>query len=84
MTDQVTPQAKPEHVYLIDGSSFIFRAYFANMRNPMTRSDGTPVGAVYGFCSMLMKLLGDTDADHVAVVFDTARKTFRNDIYGGI
>jgi len=82
MTDQATPQAKPEHVYLIDGSSFIFRAYFANMRNPMSRADGTPVGAVYGFCSMLMKLLGDTDADHVAVVFDTARKTFRNDIYG--
>lgn len=82
MTEQSTQQAKPEHVYLIDGSSFIFRAYFANMRNPMTRSDGTPVGAVYGFCSMLMKLLGDTDADHVAVVFDTARKTFRNDIYG--
>jgi len=82
MTENTTPKAKPEHVYLIDGSSFIFRAYFANMRNPMTRSDGTPVGAVYGFCSMLMKLLGDTDADHVAVVFDTARKTFRNEIYG--
>ncbi|SCA55461.1 DNA polymerase I [Candidatus Terasakiella magnetica] len=81
MTDTTTQTAKPEHVYLIDGSSFIFRAYFANMRNPMTRSDGTPVGAVYGFCSMLMKLLSDTDADHVAVVFDTARKTFRNDVY---
>ncbi|WP_135079749.1 DNA polymerase I [Terasakiella sp. SH-1] len=81
MTDTSTPNAKPEHVYLIDGSSFIFRAYFANMRNPMTRADGTPVGAVYGFCSMLMKLLSDTDADHVAVVFDTARKTFRNDVY---
>jgi DNA polymerase I len=81
MTNTSTPSAKPEHVYLVDGSSFIFRAYFANMRNPMTRKDGTPVGAVYGFCSMLMKLLSDTDADHVAVVFDTARKTFRNDIY---
>ncbi|MDV7339490.1 DNA polymerase I [Terasakiella sp. A23] len=81
MTDISNAPAKPEHVYLIDGSSFIFRAYFANMRNPMTRKDGTPVGAVYGFCSMLMKLLSDTDADHVAVVFDTKRKTFRNDIY---
>ncbi len=81
MTDTSTPASKPEHVYLIDGSSFIFRAYFANMRNPMTRKDGTPVGAVYGFCSMLMKLLSDTDADHVCVVFDTARKTFRNEIY---
>lgn len=81
MTDTSNTPTKPEHVYLIDGSSFIFRAYFANMRNPMTRKDGTPVGALYGFCSMLMKLLSDTDADHVAVVFDTARKTFRNDIY---
>ncbi len=81
MTETSTLSAKPQHVYLIDGSSFIFRAYFANMRNPMHRPDGTPVGAVYGFCSMLMKLLSDTDADHIAVVFDTARKTFRNDVY---
>ncbi|WP_417798165.1 DNA polymerase I [Terasakiella pusilla] len=81
MTDTSNTPTKPEHVYLIDGSSFIFRAYFANMRNRMTRKDGTPVGALYGFCSMLMKLLSDTDADHIAVVFDTARKTFRNDIY---
>lgn len=82
MNDTSTPiSSKRGHVYLIDGSSFIFRAYFANMRNPMTRRDGTPVGAVYGFCSMVMKLLAETDADHIAVVFDTARKTFRNDIY---
>ena len=47
----------------------------------MTRPDGTPVNAVYGFTSMLMKLLDDTDADHIAVVFDHARRTFRNDIY---
>jgi DNA polymerase-1 len=47
----------------------------------MTRSDGTPVNAVYGFTSMLMKLLDDTDADHIAVIFDHARRTFRNEIY---
>ena len=47
----------------------------------MTRPDGTPVNAVYGFTSMLMKLLDDTDADHIAVVFDHARRTFRNDIF---
>ncbi|CAA7613088.1 DNA polymerase I [Candidatus Terasakiella magnetica] len=47
----------------------------------MTRPDGTPVNAVYGFTTMLMKLLSDTDADHVAVVFDTSRRTFRNEIY---
>jgi DNA polymerase-1 len=69
----------PRHVFLIDGSGFIFRAFHA--LPPMTRGDGTPVNAVYGFTAMLMKLLEETDADHVAVVFDTARRTFRNDIY---
>ncbi len=68
-----------KHVFLIDGSGFIFRAYHA--LPPMTRPDGTPVGAVYGFTAMLMKLLDDTDADHIAVIFDRARKTFRSDIY---
>ena len=68
-----------KHVFLIDGSGFIFRAYHA--LPPMTRADGTPVNAVYGFTSMLLKLVEDTDADHIAVVFDRARKTFRSDIY---
>jgi len=68
-----------QHVFLVDGSGFIFRAFHA--LPPMTRADGTPVNAVYGFCSMLMKLLEDTDADHIAVIFDTSRKTFRTDIY---
>ncbi len=70
----------PRHVFLVDGSGFIFRAFYA-VRAEMTRPDGTPVNAVYGFTNMLMKLIGDTDADHVAVVFDTARRTFRNDLY---
>jgi DNA polymerase I len=48
----------------------------------MSRADGTPVNAVFGFTKMLMKLVEDTDADHIAVVFDRARKTFRNEIYG--
>ncbi len=69
----------PRHVYLVDGSGFIFRAFHAIP--PMTRKDGTPVNAVYGFTTMLMKLLTETDADHVAVVFDAGRKTFRNDLY---
>ena len=47
----------------------------------MTRADGTLVNAVHGFTTMLMKLIDDTDADHIAVIFDSARKTFRNDIY---
>jgi DNA polymerase-1 len=49
----------------------------------MTRRDGTPVGAVYGFAQMLMKLLAETDADHIAVIFDAARRTFRNDLFAG-
>jgi DNA polymerase-1 len=70
----------PRHVYLIDGSGFIFRAYYG-IKAGMTRPDGTPVNAVFGFTRMLMKLIEDTDADHIAVVFDRARKTFRSDIY---
>ncbi len=66
-------------MFLIDGSGFLFRAYHA--LPPMTRPDGTPVNAVFGFTKMLMKLIGDTDAEYVAVIFDKARKTFRNEIY---
>ena len=47
----------------------------------MTRPDGTPVNAVYGFTQMMLKLIEETDADHIAVIFDRARKTFRSDIY---
>ncbi|NQU57750.1 MAG: DNA polymerase I [Rhodospirillales bacterium] len=73
-----TPE--PRHVFLIDGSGFLFRAYFG-IKQRMTRADGTLVNAVHGFTTMLMKLIDDTDADHIAVIFDSARKTFRNDIY---
>ena len=68
-----------KHLLLIDGSGYIFRAYHA--LPPMTRPDGTPVNAVYGFTSMLTKLVEDSDTDYLAVIFDTARKTFRSDIY---
>ena len=72
------------HLYLVDGSAYIFRAYHA--LPPLTRkSDGLPIGAVSGFCNMLSKLVDDVrdagDADYFAVIFDAARKTFRNDIY---
>ena len=78
---------KTDHFYLIDGSGYIFRAYYA--LPPLTRkSDGLPTGAVSGFCSMLFKLLEDSKSNqnlqkptHFAVIFDSARKTFRNDIY---
>jgi DNA polymerase I len=68
-----------DHVYLVDGSAYIFRAFHA--LPPMTRGDGTPVNAVYGFANMLTKLVEDSEADFLAVIFDTARKTFRSDIY---
>ena len=69
-----------KHVFLIDGSGFLFRAFFG-IKAQMNRPDGTPTNAVYGFTQMLLKLVDDTDADHIAVIFDRARKTFRNDIY---
>jgi len=78
--DDGRTEGGPEHVFLIDGSGFLFRAYYG-IKARMTRADGTMVNAVYGFTTMLMKLIDDTDADHIAVIFDSARKTFRNDIY---
>ena len=69
-----------KHLFLIDGSGFLFRAYFG-IKAQMTRPDGTPVNAVYGFTQMMLKLVEETDADHIAVIFDRARKTFRSDIY---
>ena len=71
--------AAPGPVRLIDGSGYIFRAFHA--LPPMTRPDGTPVNAVYGFSNMLAKLIEDVDSPYMAVVFDTARTSFRNDIY---
>ena len=67
------------HLYLIDGSGYIFRAFHA--LPPMTRPDGTPVNAVYGFTNMLIKLLADTETEGLAVIFDAGRKSFRNEIY---
>ena len=73
---------KSDHFYLIDGSGYIFRAYYA--LPPLSRkSDGLPTGAVSGFCSMLFKLLEDSRADdskekptHFAVIFDFCKKKF--------
>ena len=75
---------KGDHLYLIDGSGYLFRAYHA--LPPLSRkSDGLPTGAVSGYCNMLWKLLEDMkDGDrptHLAVIFDAGKKTFRNDIY---
>ena len=79
MSDQ-PPSAPPlRHFVLIDGSGFIFRAFHA--LPPLNRADGTPVGAVMGFSNMLQKVIDESGADHIAVIFDAARITFRNRLY---
>jgi len=83
----MTKISKNDNYYLIDGSGYIFRAYYA--LPPLSRkSDGLPTGAVAGFCNMLFKLLEDAKSldnkfkpTHFAVIFDSARKNFRNEIY---
>lgn len=70
-----------DEIFLVDGSGYIFRAYFAMAKANMTNPEGTPVGAVYGFTNMLHKLLNDLDAPYLAVIFDAARANFRYDIY---
>lgn len=80
------PVQAGDHLFLVDGSSYVFRAYHA--LPPLTRkSDGVPVGAVSGFCNMLFRLLkeakktGSVEPTHLAVIFDASGVTFRNAIY---
>ena len=80
------PSAAPRHVFLIDGSGFIFRAYFARARDPKAerfqrQSDGVPTEVVMIFSNMLDKYRRETDADHMAVIFDASGASFRNRIY---
>ena len=82
----MTALKKGDHLYLVDGSGYLFRAYHA--LPPLTRkSDGLPTGAVSGYCNMLWKLLedmkGPDQPTHLAVIFDAGEKTFRNDMYAG-
>jgi DNA polymerase I len=82
---------KRHHIFLVDGSSYIFRAYFAMFKaaqargKAFTRSDGLPVGAVMTFCNMLWKLLreglDDVKPTHIGVIFDASGESFRNKIY---
>jgi len=71
------------HLYLVDGSGYIFRAY--HRLPPLTDPSGTPVGAVYGFTAMLWKLIAELNAadapTHLAVILDASSKTFRNEMY---
>src|SRR5438067_10979755 len=80
---QGRPPRTGDHIFLVDGSSYIFRAYHA--LPPLSRkSDGLQVNAVLGFCNMLWKLLREMKPDerptHLAVIFDKSEKTFRNDL----
>ena len=78
----MTPESRDapdRHLCLVDGSGFLFRAFHA--LPVLTRPDGTPVNAVLGFTNMLLKLLDDLQATHVAVIFDSARESFRNEIF---
>ena len=70
---------KSEKLVLVDGSGYIFRAFHGLPM--MTRPDGTPINAVFGFTKMLLKLTEDLKPSHVVVIFDAGRVTFRNDIY---
>src|SRR5246127_4675678 len=79
---QTRPLKQGDHLFLVDGSSYIFRAYHA--LPPLTRkSDGLQVNAVLGFCNMLWKLLRDMKErpTHLAVVFDKSERTFRTAMY---
>tara|TARA_B100000686_G_scaffold160152_1_gene167760 strand:- start:277 stop:3024 length:2748 start_codon:yes stop_codon:yes gene_type:complete len=71
--------SKQNKLILVDGSAYIFRAYYA--LPPMSRKDGTPVNAVFGFTNMLVKLIEDYREEKLIVIFDAARKNFRNKIY---
>ncbi len=78
------PLKRGDHLYLVDGSGYLFRAYHA--LPPLSRkSDGLPTGAVSGYCNMLWKLLEDMKGEdaptHLAVIFDAGKTTFRNAIY---
>jgi DNA polymerase-1 len=88
---QANPAARPlkkgDHLFLVDGSGYIFRAYFQAMNQPKKynyRSDGLPTGGIRMFCAMLWKLVAEMKDDkptHLAVVFDKSEKTFRNELY---
>jgi DNA polymerase-1 len=81
------PLKKGDHLFLVDGSGYIFRAYFQAMNQPKKynyRSDGLPTGGIRMFCAMLWKLVAEMKDDkptHLAVVFDKSEKTFRNELY---
>ena len=79
MSSKLSKASKQPPFILVDGSSYLFRAFHA--LPPLTNSQGTPTGAVKGVLNMLRKLIKDYQPEHIAVVFDAKGKTFRNDLY---
>lgn len=79
MPNEISVTAVQPRLVLVDGSSYIFRAYHA--LPPLTRRDGTPVGAVYGFTTMLLKLRETYKDDYLVVIFDASRRSFRTEMY---
>ena len=73
------PQQTQKRLILVDGSSFLFRAYHAIP--PLTNPQGEPTNAIYGVSNMLRKLIADYQSEYITVVFDAPGKTFRNDLY---
>jgi DNA polymerase-1 len=71
--------AERSELYLIDGSGYVFRAFFA--LPPLSNSRGLPTNAIYGFTRMLLKLLKEARPTHIAVAFDSEKKTFRDDLF---
>ncbi|HEY8098905.1 MAG TPA: DNA polymerase I [Methylobacter sp.] len=78
-TQTSTEPSQRERLILVDGSSFLFRAYHAIP--PLTNANGEPTNAIYGVSNMLRKLITDYHSDHITVVFDASGKTFRNELY---
>ncbi len=76
---EAQPHADAKPLILVDGSSYLYRAFHA--LPPLTNSRGEPTGAVYGVASMLRKLLAEYEPDHIAVVFDARGRTFRDDLF---
>lgn len=72
-------RAKPRRLIIVDAPGYVYRAFFA--LPPMTRPDGTPIQAVYGFCNMMLKLMDEYPDDDIVVVFDAGGPTFREEIY---
>ncbi|MFC1855310.1 hypothetical protein ACFL2A_02055, partial [Thermodesulfobacteriota bacterium] len=66
-------------LYLIDGSSYIYRAFFAIRR--LSNSKGLPTNAVFGFLKMVNKIINDMNPDYISIVFDAKGKNFRHELY---